>query len=102
MFWIHKIHKVQVGAKATTEMKNLDALEKKTVTVMVGFLESCTKYLLNNLPLDNNIIRSAKCLHPENRHQKSALTNISYLIQVVIKALGDDAMPKAFHSLRSK
>ena len=43
-----KIHiaKVQVGAKATTEMKNLGALEKKkTVTVMVGFLESCTKYL---------------------------------------------------------
>ena len=100
-----KIHiaKVQVGAKATTEMKNLGALEKKkTVTVMVGFLESCTKYLLNNLPLDNNVIKSAKCLHPENRHQKSALTNISYLIQVVIKALGDDAMHKAFHSGQNK
>jgi hypothetical protein len=96
------IAKVQVGAKAPTEMKNLDALEKKTVTVMVGFLESCSKYLLNNLPLNNNVIKSAKCLHPENRHQKSALTNISYLIQEVIKALGDDAMHKAFHLGQNK
>ena len=77
---------MQVGAKATTEMKNLDALEKKkTVTVMVGFLESCTKYLLNNLPLDNNIIKIAltprksapelcfkKCIIPDtSSHQSS-------------------------------
>ena len=97
------IAKVQVGAKATSEMKSLDELEKKkTVAVMVSFLEECTKYLLNNLPLDDNVIKSAKCLHPENRHQKSALTNISYLAQVVIKALGDDAMHEAFHLEKDK
>ena len=30
------------------------------------------------------------------------MTNISYLIQVVIKALGDDAMHKAFHLGQNK
>ena len=49
---------MQVCAKATTEMRNLDAPEKKkTVTVMVIFLKSCTKYWLNNLPLDDNVIK---------------------------------------------
>ena len=90
--------KVQVGAKATSEMKKLkDEVEKKKVKeCMVEFLQACSKYLLENLPLDNGVIKSAKCLHPENRHAKNALSDISYLAQKVIKALGDVAMRKTF------
>ena len=89
--------KVQVGAKATSEMKSLDELEKKkAIASMITFLEECTQYLLTNLPFADKVIKNAKCLHPENRHSKSSLNSISYLAQVVVKALGDDAMRKAF------
>ena len=97
------VAKVQVGAKATSLMRNLDALEKKkTVAIMVNFLEACTKYLLKNLPLDDSVLKSAKCLHPDNRQKKSSLKSISLLAQAVIKALGDDAMHEAFNLKREK
>ena len=69
--------KVQVGAKATSEMKSLDALEKKkAIASTITFLEECTQYLLTNLPLEDKVIKNAKCLHPENRHNKSSLNSI--------------------------
>ena len=92
------VAKVQVGAKATSLMKNLDPLVKKnTISTMVGFLEACTSYLLKNLPLDDKVLKSAKCLHPNNRMKSSSLQQISFLIQAVAKALGDKAMREAFN-----
>ena len=91
--------KVQVGAKATSELKKIkDEVEKKKVVAkMVEFLQECSQYLLENLPLDNGVIKSAACLHPENRHHKKSLSNVSTLAQAVNKALGDNAMRKAFN-----
>ena len=61
---------MQVGAKATAGMKSHDELEKKkAIASMITFLQEYTEYLQTNLPLDDKVIKSAKCLHPENRPQ---------------------------------
>ena len=96
--------KFQLGVKANT-LLNLtkDALEKKKIlATMVSFLEECCDYLLKNLPIGNQVIQSAKCIHLDNGQKKASLSNISYLAQVVAKALGAEAMRKTFNLKEGK
>ena len=89
--------KIQVGAKAASLLKNVEPLVKKNIVVlMTEFYEACTSHLLNKMPLGNPIIKKAKVLHPDHRHNPSSLTDISFLAQAVCKSLGDKAMKEAF------
>ena len=72
-------------------MLKMDALQRKDFNEAVSsFLGSCTKYLLNNPPLDNQNIKDARFFQP-SLHQSNAAPNvISLLTLSIAQVLGTD------------
>ena len=58
----------------------MDALQRKHFDEAVSsFLGSCTKYLLNNLPFDNQIMKDARFFQPLLQQSSAAPNAISRL-----------------------
>ena len=61
-----------------------------------SFLRSCTKYLLNNLPFDNQIIKYAKIFQPSLQQSIAAPSALSGLTLSIAQVLGTDEMRRYF------
>ena len=60
--------KIDHGTHVRSLMLKMDALQRKHFDEAVSsFVRSCTKYLLNSLPLDNQIIKYARFFHTSLR-----------------------------------
>ena len=74
-------------------MLKMDALQRKDFNEAVSsFLGSCTKYLLNNPPLDNQIIKDARFFQPSLQQSNAAPNAISLLTLSIAQVLGTDKM----------
>ena len=74
-------------------MLKMDALQRKDFDEAVSsFLGSCTKYLLNNPPLVNQIIKDAKFFQPSLQQSNTAPNTISLLTLSIAQVLGTDKM----------
>ena len=80
-----------VGSKAKNLLDKLDSLTKKQFfeNTIHPFYKSCIEYLLNNLPLNKQLLVDVKCLHPLLRKRIRSLEAISRLAKEVIDVLGD-------------
>ena len=75
----------------------MDALQRKHVDEAVSsFLGSCTKYLLNNLAFDNQIIKYARFFHLSLQQSSAAPNTISHLTLSIAQVLGTDEMKRYF------
>ena len=75
----------------------MDALQRKHFDEAVSsFLRSCTKYLLNNLPFDNQIIKYAKFFQPSLQQSIAAPNALSGLTLSIAQVLGTDEMRRYF------
>ena len=63
---------------------------------MSSFLISCTKYLLSNLPFDNQIIKFAKFFQPSLQQSIAAPNALSGLTLSTAQVLGTDEMRRYF------
>ena len=62
-------------------MLKMDALQRKHFEEAVSsFLRTCAKYLLNNLPFDNQIIKYARFFQPSLQQSIAGPNAISQLI----------------------
>ena len=78
-------------------MLKMDALQRKHFDEAVSsFLRSCTKYLLNNLPFDNQIIKYAKFFQPSLQQSIAAPNALSGLTLSIAQVLGTDEMRRYF------
>ena len=78
-------------------MLKMDALQRKHFDEAVSsFLGSCTKYLLNNLPFENQIIKYAIFFQPLLQQSIAATNTISRLTLSIAQVLGTDEMRKYF------
>ena len=78
-------------------MLKMDALQRKRFDEAVSsFLRSCTKYLLNNLPFDNQIIKYAKFFQPSLQQSIAAPNALSGLTLSIAQVLGTDEMRRYF------
>ena len=74
-------------------MLKMDALQRKHFDEAVSsFLRSCTKYLLNNLPFDKQIIKDARFPQPSLQKSIAAPNAISRLTLSIAQVLGTDEM----------
>ena len=67
-----------------------------TLMRVSSFLRSCTKYLLNNLPFDNQIIKYAKFFQPSLQQSIAAPNALSGLTLSIAQVLGTDEMRRYF------
>ena len=75
----------------------MDALQRKHFDEAVSsFLRSCTKYLLNNLPFDNQIIKYARFFQPSLQQSIAAPNTIIRLTLSIAQLLGTDEMRRYF------
>ena len=75
----------------------MDALQRKHFDEAVSsFLRSCTKYLLNNLPFDKQIIKDARFPQPSLQQSIAAPNAISRLTLSIAQVLGTDEMRRYF------
>ena len=82
----------QIGAKKKSLLDKLGSFEKKKFIDSIGFpfYAECAGYLLKNLPLNKQVIRDAKYLHPSSRSASStSVKGISRLARSVAECLGD-------------
>ena len=80
-------------------MLKMDALQRKHFDEAVSsFLGSCTKYLLNNLPFDNQIIKYVRFFQPSLQQSIAAPNAISCLTLSIAQAqvLGTDEVRRYF------
>ena len=78
-------------------MLKMDALQRKDFNEAVSsFLGSCTKYLLNNPPLDNQIIKDARFFQPSLQQSNAAPNAIILLTLSIAQVLGTDKMRRYF------
>ena len=78
-------------------MLKMDALQRKHFDEAVSsFLRSCTKYLLNNLPFDKQIIKDARFPQPSLQKSIAAPNAISRLTLSIAQVLGTDEMRRYF------
>ena len=78
-------------------MLKMDALQRKDFDEAVSsFLGSCTKYLLNNPSLDNQIIKDARFFQPSLQQINAAPNAISRQALSIAQVLGTDEMRKYF------
>ena len=74
-------------------MFKMDALQRKDFDEAVSsFLRSCTKYLLNNPTLVNQIIKDARFFQPSLQQSNAAPNTISLLTLSIAQVLGTDKM----------
>ena len=75
----------------------MDALQRKHFDEAVSsFLRSCTKYLLNNLPFDNQIIKDARFFQPSLQQSIATPNAISRLTLSIAQVFGTDEMRRYF------
>ena len=75
----------------------MDALQKKHFDeTATEFLRSIAKYLLKNLPFDNQIVKDARFLQSSLQQSTAAPNAISRLTLCIAQALGTDEMRKYF------
>ena len=76
-------------------MLKMDALQRKDFDEAVSsFLGSCTKYLLNNPPLVNQIIKDARFFQPSLQQSNTAPNTISLLTLSIAQVLCTDKMSR--------
>ena len=89
--------KIDHGTHARSLMLKMDALQRKHFDEAVSsFLRSCTKYLLNNLPFDKQIIKDARFPQPSLQKSIAAPNAISRLTLSIAQVLGTDEMRRYF------
>ena len=72
-------------------MLKMDALQKKQFDEAVYFFpRSFTKHLLNNLPFDNQIIKSARFFQPSLQQSITAPNAVRHLTLSIAQVLGTD------------
>ena len=75
----------------------MDALWRKHSDKAVSyFLRSCTKYLLNNLSFDNQIIKYARFVQPSLQQSIAEPNAISRLTLSIAQVLGTDERREVF------
>ena len=75
----------------------MDALQQKHFDEAVtSFLRSWTKYLLNNLPFDNKIIKDARFFQPSLQQSIATPNAIGRLTLSIAQVLGTDEMRSYF------
>ena len=90
--------KCNLGSCAEKEMSKLDRLDQKQVDDMMKvFLASACNYLLERLPLDNQVIRDARYLHPYSQGDERSSGAIERLVTVTWNALGLKGMIPTFN-----
>ena len=78
-------------------MLKMDALQKKHFDEAVSsLLRSCTKYLLNYLPVENQIIKYARFFQPSLQQSIAATNAIGRLTLSIAQVLGADEMRRYF------
>ena len=78
-------------------MLKMDTLQRKDFDEAVSsFLGSCTKYLLNNPPMDNQIIKDVRFFQPSLQRSNAAPNAISLLTLLIAQVLGTDEMRRCF------
>ena len=78
-------------------MLKMDALQRKHFDEAVSsFLGSCTKYPLNNLPIENQITKDARFFKPSLQQSNAAPNAISRLTLSIVQVLGTDEMRRYF------
>ena len=78
-------------------MLKRDALQRKHFNEAVfSFLGSCTKYLVNNFPFDNQIIKYARFFQPSLQQSIAAPNTIIRLTLSIAQLLGTDEMRRYF------
>ena len=74
------LHKIVVGANTKHFLKKLSPHDaRRERTAMKNFLVAVSSYLQKKLPLQDNLLISAACLHPVNQKKHSSGRNIEYL-----------------------
>ena len=75
----------------------MDAHQRKPFEEAVSsFLGGCTKYLLNNLPFDNQTIKYVRFFQPSLQQSSAALNTISRLTLSIAQVLGADEIRRYF------
>ena len=78
-------------------MLKMDALQRKHFDEAVSsFLKSCTKYLLNNLPFDKQMIKDARFFQSSLQQSIAAPNAISCLTLSIAQVLGTNEMRRYF------
>lgn len=87
----NKKSKIIMGSKAKDLSKALDPLQQKRFidTIVEPYYTSCTKYLMENLPLNSQILLDVKCLNPLLRKRSTSIETISRLSKLVLNCLGE-------------
>ena len=81
------------GTHVRSLMLKMDTLQRKHFDEAVSsILRSCTKYLLNNLPFNNQIVKYARFFQPSLQKSIIAPNTISCLTLSIAQVLGTDEM----------
>lgn len=85
------------GSRTEVLMKNLDQLEKKRVKqIMKEAMIKSAHYLLNNLPINEQVVYDAQFLGPQKRLAKKGVNAVKRLSFEVVKALSPAALKTVF------
>ena len=90
--------KCSLGSRTEKHLATLDALERKQVDdLMKKFLVATCNYVLKNLPLDNQLIKDARYLHPNSQGNPKSLEAIDRLLMGLWDALGHKKNSNVFN-----
>lgn len=83
----------EMGSKAKELLDNLDALQRKRFEEgpVTSFYTACSKHMIDNLPLRNQILIDLRYLHPNMITKNGAANGLSRLVENVYKCLGSSA-----------
>lgn len=73
-----KHDEVDIGPVTKGLVKKMKSQRSRTETyiAIIKFYETATKYLINNMPVDNKLLKALGCLHPQVRKNSSSVRRI--------------------------
>ena len=79
----------EVGSKTKELLASIGSLEEKKFeeSPATSFYAECVKYLLTNLPVDNQVLIDVKYLHPNMKSKVEASNGLARLTKTVWKYL---------------
>ena len=79
-----ELHDMEIGADTEKTLSVLDSGKRKTQLYDIRkFYQAVASYLQTRLPLNDDVIRSIQCLHPEVREQEKAQKLLRELCSVL-------------------
>ena len=87
----------EFGAHVKSFLNKFDTRSRRKIEkVLIKFYIACSDYLIENLPIDGQVVADARYLHPLSQKFPNAHKGISRLASAVVNSPGEEKAREVF------